>query len=71
MKKIFSKQKWYKNNIFKLLETHKERYMPHFGTDCTFLNIENWETINYFDSVMEKLSPEEQRDAKLHEILEL
>lgn len=65
-------QSWYTEGVFQLVDTYTERYMPSFGIDCLWFNLETREKINIWDRCMKKLSREESnaflREFKLREL---
>lgn len=70
MKEAYSKQRWYEpDGIFSLAERHEDRYMPYFGTDCTWRNEITGELCNNWDRTMEEISEQEKREFLISSIL--
>jgi hypothetical protein len=59
IKDKYKLQRWYSEGVFQLIDTNTEKYMPSFGIDCLWFNLETREKINIWDRCMKMLSPEE------------
>ena len=70
MKYEFSNQSWFDDiGIYKLVTIHKDRFMPNFGTDCSWENVITGELSNNWNRVMRPLTNLEIRDFNLSLIL--
>ena len=54
-------QHWYRTGVFKLSKSYGEKYMPSFGIDCEWIDLETGERIHIWDRCMMKLSNEEAK----------
>jgi len=73
MKEEYSLQDWYDaDGVFELKIRHTDRYIQHFGTDCTWINFKTKEIINIWDNCMKEISNKEitefLRDQKLNDL---
>ena len=60
MKQEYMNQPWYNaDDVFELELKHTDRYMPTFGTDCSWSNFRTKETINIWDRCMRRITDEE------------
>lgn len=60
MKEEYSLQDWYNGDgVFELEFRHTDRYIQHFGTDCTWINFRTKEIVNIWDNCMREISNEE------------
>jgi len=59
IKEEYIYQSWYSDDVFELDYIHKDRYMPTFGTDCSWTNFKTKENINIWDRCMRKITDEE------------
>lgn len=73
MRNEYSLQDWYDADcVFELKFRHTDRYIQHFGTDCTWINFRTKEVINIWDNCMREMSNKEitefLRDQKLNDL---
>jgi hypothetical protein len=66
--KIWENHSWYTEDIYELIEIHKDRFMMVFGTDCTWKNLRTKKIENGWDRNFRKLTTSEYREYQLNQL---